>query len=227
MFLSYHATAFAQCPSRWSRCAHIVSQVGSLRGNRSPSTFSNNLSKTSLLIIQSAWFPCVRQTAGKKTDGAKRSRGGWIGECSLGYNRSNTPGGWIMLWRYTIAYTQRLAVPAVSINKRRKDQLETIKLFILRRSCFVDYREHYCYLVKLLIRSLLTACIRMSLLPNTWFEIMVLLGWYHDNLITLIMYFLKVIMNFLQCLILLGAAPKALLKIKLLYSLNWKKYSVF
>lgn len=62
--------------------------------------------------------------------------------------------------------TQGFVVPAVSINERRKDLFETIKLFVLRRSCFVGYREHYYYLVKLLIRSLLTACIRMSLLPN-------------------------------------------------------------
>lgn len=49
--LSYHAAPFAPGPSRWSHCAYIASQVG-LRGNRSPSAFPNNLSKTGLLIIQ-------------------------------------------------------------------------------------------------------------------------------------------------------------------------------
>lgn len=57
------------------RCTiNISTPVRDSRSSRSPSAFPNNLSKPSLLIIQSARFPCVRQTLRRKkgVDRAKR-----------------------------------------------------------------------------------------------------------------------------------------------------------
>lgn len=138
-----------------------------LRSNRSPrSTLPNNLSKNGLLIIQSRRFaPSARATNGgeeKVADGARGlarrgRRGARYGRMFIrvrpvkyarGINNAVT--------MYNRVHRDWLC-PAVTGKQARKDQFETIKLHVSRRSCFVGYRGHYCYLVKLLIRSLLAA----------------------------------------------------------------------
>lgn len=57
---------------------------------------------------------------------------------------------------YTIAYTEIACICRLG-KQARKDQFETIKSLVLRCSYFVGYWKHHCYLVKLLISSLLVA----------------------------------------------------------------------